>query len=65
MKSVYTKYELPGATELGDSSKTKLHLLFVQGVHVVAVFLPFKHCLKVHFHMQNNPGFLKKSAKIF
>ena len=32
MKSVYTKYELPGATELGDSSKTKLHLLFVQGV---------------------------------
>ena len=32
MKSVYTKYELPGVPELGDSSKTKLHLLFVQGV---------------------------------
>ena len=32
MKSVYAKYELPGVPELGDSSKTKLHLLFVQGV---------------------------------
>ena len=32
MKSVYTKYELPGVPELGDSSKTKVLLLFVQGV---------------------------------
>ena len=35
MKSVYIKYELPGVPELGDSSKTKVHVLFVQGVDVV------------------------------
>ena len=32
MKSVYAKYKLLGPPELGDSSKTKVLLLFVQGV---------------------------------